>query len=201
MSDTNHRPTVVVRFPLTYMYVWVHARCDRGLNGWVSTVDNLQVDCMMGMHLPLSMRRTARRARDEKRRGRVPGWRDKARQGTGRLVSGTCRGCVRTCRIRGLRRQFPRPGETRIQSGPAWQTWREACKSGRYLNGALCTSTQLGYLETRDMGKVRQGQGLSPRPPVQPPVPHLGVQSTTAPAPKWSGPHLAPPVVASTYSG
>lgn len=32
---------------------------ERELNGWVSTVDNLQVACMMGMHLPLSMRRTA----------------------------------------------------------------------------------------------------------------------------------------------
>lgn len=41
------------------MSVWVHARCDGELNGWVSTVDRLQVDCMMGMHLPLSMRRSA----------------------------------------------------------------------------------------------------------------------------------------------
>lgn len=32
---------------------------ERELNGWVSTVDSLQVACMMGMHLPLSMRRTA----------------------------------------------------------------------------------------------------------------------------------------------
>lgn len=48
--------------------VWVHARCDGKLRGCVSTVDNLQMDCMMGMPLPLSMRRRAgRTARDERR--------------------------------------------------------------------------------------------------------------------------------------
>lgn len=179
------------------MSVWVHARCDGGLNGWVSTVDNLQVDCMMGMHLPLSMRRSAA---GQEGKGREEGG---TRQGTGRPVSGTCRGCVRTCRIRGLRRQFPRPGETRIQArrGRLADLKRGSLGRGglqvRYRNGAPCTSTSSGTLRQGH----GQGQGLSPRPPVQPPVPHLGVQSTTAPAPKWSGPHLAPPVVASTYSG
>lgn len=77
----------------------------------------------------------------------------------------------------------------------------KSVKSVRYRNGVPpCTSTQLGYLELETQGHG-QGQGLSPRPPVQPPVTHLGVQSTTAPAPKWTGPHLAPPVVASLYSG
>lgn len=56
MIPTTDR-LLFVRFPLTYMYEWIHARCDGRLNGWVSTVDNLQMACMMGMHLPLSMRR------------------------------------------------------------------------------------------------------------------------------------------------
>lgn len=92
LSDTNHRPTVVVRFPLTYMYVWVHARCDGKSRGWVSTVDNLQVDCMIGMHLPLSMRtkeaRTDGKGREEGGGlgGQVRARRDNARH---RLVSGT----------------------------------------------------------------------------------------------------------------
>lgn len=107
--------------------------------------------------------------------------------------------------MRGLRRQFPRPGETRIQKGRELRGRLEEERASQVSQVSQwcvppCTSTQLGYLELETQGHG-QGQGLSPRPPVQPPVTHLGVQSTTAPAPKWTGPHLAPPVVASTYSG
>ena len=57
------------------------ARCDGRLNGWVSTVDNLQVSCMMGMHLPLSMRKDGRRAFLFRAGGRGEG---KQREGKGK---------------------------------------------------------------------------------------------------------------------
>ena len=91
-------------------------------------------------------------------------------------MSGTWRGCVRTCRIRGLRRQFPRPGETRIQDLRGSQEQEgNSERNGlqvRYRKGEPCTSTSSGTLRQGH----GQGQGLSPRPPVEPPVPHLGVQ-------------------------
>lgn len=112
-------------------------------------------------------------------------------------VSGTCRGCVRTCRIRGLRRQFP-TAWVRLGFRKDGTCVAADLKKRRQVSQVSqwcvppCTSTQLGYLELETQGHG-QGQGLSPRPPVQPPVIHLGVQSTTAPAPKWTGPHLATP--------
>jgi hypothetical protein len=65
------------------------ARCDGRLNGWVSTVDNLQVSCMMGMHLPLSMRRTAggQGGITVQGRGRGEG---KQREGKGKEGIGRC---------------------------------------------------------------------------------------------------------------
>lgn len=71
-----------------------------------------------------------------------------------------------------------REGDKKLERGPGLQV--------RYRNGSPCTSTSSGTLR-QGQG---QGQGLSPRPPVEPPAPHLGVQSTTAPAPKWTSPHL-----------